>query len=302
MPLLPRYSRNLEPAAYLGADAWSPPVRVREGLAVYDRGRGKPILLFPYPHAATASPMIDSALGFLLLSAGYRVLSFDPPGAYRSTRRSRCDLSEMLGCAEEALEVAGIAGPVAAAGHSMGAFCALAYAIERPGRVERLVLEGALSGFPAARRHGLPGKWLRPGDRDYGLFTGGGLRIACGLADMALMKRFLDLYDRLLVMDPERRSSFPLRPEAAPWAVPVRARWTLNLFRGLDRSRRLGEVRAPTLVMVGGEDRQTPPACAEELVAGIAGASLRAFPGVGHAPHLEAPGDYLEAVTRFLGS
>ncbi|UFN48552.1 alpha/beta fold hydrolase [Roseomonas sp. OT10] len=45
----------------------------------------------------------------------------------------------------------------------------------------------------------------------------------------------------------------------------------------------------PTLVAVGAEDQLTPPALAEEMAAGIPGATLHTFPGCGHLPVMEAP-------------
>jgi proline iminopeptidase len=294
------YSRNLEARAYEGASGWTQPSAVHDGLATYVRGQGPDLLLFPYPHAATSTPMIDSPLALLLEGQGFRVISFDPPGSYRSTRKPKVSMREMLACGEEVLTASGVEGAVACAGHSMGALCALAFAIERPGRVARLVLEGALSGFPSSNRHGLPGKALRPGDKGYGLFVFGGLRISFGLADLGLMRRFLEFYDTLLVVEPGLRSAFPLLPGAEAWPVPARARWTLNMFRGLDYSRRLAEVRVPTLILVGLEDLQTPPACARELEAGIAGARLETFPACGHAPHLEAAERFGQLVRHFL--
>jgi pimeloyl-ACP methyl ester carboxylesterase len=41
-------------------------------------------------------------------------------------------MQEMFGCAEEALEVCGVRGPVDMVGHSQGGFAALALAVERP--------------------------------------------------------------------------------------------------------------------------------------------------------------------------
>ncbi len=67
-----------------------------------------------------------------------------------------------------------------------------------------------------------------------------------------------------------------------------------------DFSGQLGHIRVPTLVVVGAEDRPTPPAEAEKLRAGIAGAELVVVPRAGHAVPIEEPTATAEAIARFL--
>ena len=59
----------------------------------------------------------------------------------------------------------------------------------------------------------------------------------------------------------------------------------------------LGDIAAPTLVVVGELDEETPPAYAEALAVGIPGARLAVIPGAGHYTPLEAP-DALNALLR----
>jgi proline iminopeptidase len=49
----------------------------------------------------------------------------------------------------------------------------------------------------------------------------------------------------------------------------------------------LGQVQAPTLLLVGRHDPQTPPACSLELAAGIEDAKLCIFEHSGHSPFIE---------------
>jgi pimeloyl-ACP methyl ester carboxylesterase len=58
----------------------------------------------------------------------------------------------------------------------------------------------------------------------------------------------------------------------------------------------LGEIRCPTLVLVGDSDQLTPPDRAAEIADGIAGARLVTVPESGHSSTLEQP----EFVTRAL--
>ena len=59
---------------------------------------------------------------------------------------------------------------------------------------------------------------------------------------------------------------------------------------------RLAGLRCPTLVAVGEADALTPPECAQEIAAAIAGARLHTVAGAGHMLTLEQPA----AVTQLL--
>jgi len=58
----------------------------------------------------------------------------------------------------------------------------------------------------------------------------------------------------------------------------------------------LSAIRCPTLMLVGAEDKGTPPELAREIAAGIAGARLVIVPDCGHLSTLERP----QAVTKAL--
>jgi pimeloyl-ACP methyl ester carboxylesterase len=58
----------------------------------------------------------------------------------------------------------------------------------------------------------------------------------------------------------------------------------------------LGAIQCPTVMLVGEQDRGTPPELAREIAAGIAGARLVVVPDCGHLSTLERP----QAVTKAL--
>jgi 3-oxoadipate enol-lactonase len=68
---------------------------------------------------------------------------------------------------------------------------------------------------------------------------------------------------------------------------------------GFDVRDRLGDVRAPTLVIAGAEDVATPLEHAETLASGISGARLAVVPGA-HLANLECPRPVTEALVRHL--
>jgi 3-oxoadipate enol-lactonase len=73
-------------------------------------------------------------------------------------------------------------------------------------------------------------------------------------------------------------------------------RAAIELLPTHDVLARLGELQAPTLVVVGELDEETPLAYAELLASGIRGARLEVIPGAAHITNLEAP----EAVNAAL--
>ena len=58
----------------------------------------------------------------------------------------------------------------------------------------------------------------------------------------------------------------------------------------------------PTLVMAGREDFVYPPACQEQLAAGIPNARLHVVERSGHNPHAERTDEVMREVSRFLSS
>lgn len=68
-----------------------------------------------------------------------------------------------------------------------------------------------------------------------------------------------------------------------------------------DVRERLGEIAAPTLVVVGEADRTFPIAWMEDLAGRIRGARLARLAGAGHISNMERPQEFNRAVLDFLG-
>jgi 3-oxoadipate enol-lactonase len=66
--------------------------------------------------------------------------------------------------------------------------------------------------------------------------------------------------------------------------------------------RRLGEVKAPMLVIVGALDGSASRAHGDTLVAHVRGARLVTIPGAGHMVSLAAPAEVVKAITPFLAA
>jgi len=67
-----------------------------------------------------------------------------------------------------------------------------------------------------------------------------------------------------------------------------------------DTRDRLALIKAPTLILVGGEDNLLPVKTSEELTEGIPEAKLEVLKGGGHAFVVEIPDRFNQSVLAFL--
>ncbi len=229
-----------------------------DGLAVYDLGAGPPLLLIPNPQGMVRTPEADSPLAELLVGLGRRVVSFDPPGAFASSRPPRLGLAEMLACSREALQVAGVGPSVDVVGHSQATLCQLALALAAPGVVRSLVLVGAVDGGwrTTRRAAGMPWCWPLTDPRRW-RFVLLATPLAVGRANLGRLKRLQQLYLNASLVDPSLVPPVQVEPGDQRRPPPPRARWQASVRR-VDLRPRLGEISAPALVCVGRHDPQTP--------------------------------------------
>lgn len=214
------------------------------------------------------------------LADRYRCVAWDMPG-YGASPPPASELSFPL-LADAVAGLIDALGETGAhlAGLSLGGQIALHTALRHPERARSLVL---LDSSPAFGLDGTdPEEWKR---RRLHLLDAG--ETPASMAEPVLRSIMAaDVDDRAVAMiaaSMGRISSAGLR--AAIECLPSH-----------DVRARLGEVDAPTLVLVGEHDTETPLSYAELLVAGIPGARLQVIPGAGHISSAEAP----EAVNAAL--
>ena len=296
----PHYIQNFEEEEYGSEHPFVDPVSVVDGLAIYAVGHGEPVLLLPYPHGHTTEPMAQHPLANMLVGMGRTVVTFDVPGAYRSTREPTGDMDEIIRSADETLERLGIQGPVDVVGHSMGGLAALGYAIERPERTRKLVLVTSLPGFPAAARWGFPGSAFRIYEPDFWRIIFWGMRLNAGRGDLALHKRLQNLMGRASYHDETLFKPVEIEADDYEKGVPIRTIWSKNMYARLSYADRLGEVGASTLILAGRHDPEAPLQCSEELVSRMPNARLFVFEESGHSPFLEEAPLFARTVDAFL--
>lgn len=226
-------------------------------------------------HAGIADRRMWEAQVVALETAGHRVVAPDLPGYGEQP----LDPGEMdyVGYVASLLE-----RPATVVGCSFGGRVALELAVVRPDLVEQLVLVGAALGsweWSDAARLGFyeEEEALERGD----IAAAAAAQARMWLADDA------DAGVRELTEAMIRRSyelQLPLEDSVRPvWPKPPAAE-------------RLGEIAAPTLVVVGSEDVGDILLIADRLVAGIPGARKAVVEGAGHLPSLERP----DELTRLL--
>jgi 3-oxoadipate enol-lactonase len=176
--------------------------------------------------------------------------------------------------------------PATVVGCSFGGRIAIELAVARPDLVERLVLIGA----------GL-GSWSWSESAQAG-FAEEEAAIERGeLAAAAAQQARMWLADDAAPEVRELTEAMTLRSyeQQLPMEGHVKAVWPDEPVET-----RLGEIGAPTLVVVGTEDLDDIKSMAEKLAAEIPGARLATIEGAGHLPSLERPDELNALLLEFL--
>jgi 3-oxoadipate enol-lactonase len=229
---------------------------------------GAPPLLLLHPLALSGEVWQPVAEWFA--GRGRRVLALDARGHGGSDWDGRPftveDMAEDAAAVVTALDL-----PAAdVLGMSMGGSTAVALATAHPELVRRLVLADATSCYGPQRVETWEERAQKVEQKPRGELIGFQLDrwFSAGFreADPAECRRVTDVF---------------LATSSPAHAAACRA---LGAF---DQSDRLGEISAPTLVLVGDEDYATPVAMAEELARGIAGARLEVLRSTRHLSLVE---------------
>lgn len=176
-------------------------------------------------------------------------------------------------------------------GCSIGASFALDFAIERPERVDKLVLVGVTPpGFEGEDDPVLAEMWPK-------------IEAAIEAGNYEEAGR---MEARLWVDGPRRpQGAAPkwLSDKVVEWSIPINQVTSWGESRLLDplAMHRLGDVLAPTLVIVGSEDAEVVLEGCRATAAGIPDARLVELEGTAHLPNLEVPEAFNAALENFLG-
>jgi len=235
-------------------------------------------------HGAGMDQSVWTLQGRYLAFHGWNALAVDLPGHGRARAQSPLPTIAAMADWLTGRVLPQTDAPVALIGHSMGALVALDLAARHPHAVTALCLLGAAAAMP-----------VHPA-----------LLAAAASHDPKAVELMTDW-------------AFGRRGHIG--GNPMPGGWLMGAARGLllrgdpavlandlaacaayaDGAAAAAAVRCPTLVMIGVEDRMTPPTAGQALAGSIAGARAITLDDSGHMVMMEAPEATLKGLTAFLG-
>jgi 3-oxoadipate enol-lactonase len=251
-------------------------------LALVDRGAGTPLVLahgFPMDHAMW-NAQIES------LSKTCRVIAVDLRGFGQSEATDGPTTMEQFADDLAAvLDARHVSEPAVLCGLSMGGYIAFAFWRKYASRLRGLILcdtrAEADSPEAAAARRIVAQRVLAEGP---------GVLVE-GMAVRLLAKATPQT-------QPERVEE--LRRMAERCSAQGVAAASLGMALRPDSTAILGEIRCPTLVIVGREDAISPPAEMRRIAGAIPNARLIEIPDAGHLSPMERPAEVNVAIEAFL--
>jgi pimeloyl-ACP methyl ester carboxylesterase len=224
-----------------------------------------------------------------VLKDRYRCITFDFRGQGRSeVTRSGYDMESLTEDAAHLIEALH-AGPCHFVGLSMGGFIGMRLAIQRPALIRSLTLiESTADGEPAENI--LPYKLMAWIARYLSVRWVAGKVMSIMFGD-----KFLN--------DPARAADREIYRKALLANNPLgTCRATMGVVHRRPIIDEIHQIRVPTLILVGDQDRATVPAKSQRLHERIPGSRLVIIPGAGHSSSVEEPEAINRALVEFLGA
>jgi triacylglycerol lipase len=253
-------------------------------IAYYDIGTGPTVVLV---HGFASQAAVDWGQVILPLSKHHRVIALDQIGFGQSDKPYiDYDIQTFVDFLGEFLRTLRLQH-FTLAGESLGGWVAAAYTIqalapENDGqyavpRPDRLILEDA-AGHKAIHVDG-PAPLLSS------------LKDGAGIASI--------FYDKSLITEDVMRENFAIKLKANDGTTERLMRANPKLASETVGDK-VAKITIPTLIIWGGNDPIVPLEDGKDYAAKIPGAKLIIIPECGHAPSIERPEQFLNAVAPFL--
>lgn len=179
-------------------------------------------------------------------------------------------------------------------GNSMGGWVAWRYALDHPGRVDALLLLDA-AGMPLRKGEKRPESNIGFRVLEYGF----GRWLATQITPRSLVEESLrGSVEKQAIVDDAMIDRYweLLRFPGNREATVLRAR----MDREPAMAARVGEIKTPTLILFGKQDRLINATAAQTFHERIAGSEVVLLDGIGHLPMEEAPDETAAAIADFL--
>jgi pimeloyl-ACP methyl ester carboxylesterase len=248
------------------------------------RGEGEPLVLVP----GFASGAWSWEWQANELSDDFSVITFDPRGVAASELNDGAgvSISEIADDIEGILNELGI-DSAHVLGISFGGFVAQEFALRYPTRLKRLIL--ASTSFGGPNHVAPPMEVLAAFSASEGLNSSERIRKYITMAFSSdFVREHGDIVDSFCTM--RERNVVPEEVYRQQLASAVT----------FDVEKRVGKIRAETLVMTGDADMVVPPENSGNLAEAIPGALLRTIPGGGHMAFVEQAGEFNAMVRDFF--
>lgn len=258
------------------------------------QGQGKPIIA--HHGGPGMSDHRNAKVAFAPLADRYQIISYDARGSGRSSTIPPYTHAQWVADLDAVRAHFGFDTFILTGG-SYGGYIALEYVLTHPERVSHLILrdtaashayEAQAKATALARAH------------EFGIDADDLNRIFAGQVKdnddfRRIFAQIAPLYDA--AYDPEKTARWL---ESIIFHAETHNAAFANNVPQYDLTERLGEIRVPTLIIVGRHDWITPVAASEELAAGIPNAELVIFENSGHSPQQEEHDKFVAVVRDFL--
>ncbi len=251
-------------------------------LAYIDRGTGPVVLLvhgFPFDHTMW-NAQVDA------LAETHRVLAVDLRGfGASSVTKGTVTMDRFADDLARFLDVLKVDEPIRLGGLSMGGYVALAFARRHARRLARLILFDTRA---AADPPEVAAKRLATAES---VLNDGAEKMVDAMIPVLFARKSLEQKRDLI--DAVRRTMLATDPHG----IAAAAR---GMAKRPDSTSLLPSITVPTLVLVGLEDRPSPPEEMRQIAEAIPNGHMVEIPEAGHLTPLEQPERVNQELTTFL--